>query len=132
MNFISYVFFGLCTTAINVVVYHFCYQLCNFPNVASTIIAWIIAVLFAFVTNKIWVFNSRSLQYRIVICEAAKFFVCRLLTGILDVVVMYFTVDLMGWMPILWKILSNGIVIILNYIASKFYIFQLRRDVYEK
>jgi putative flippase GtrA len=121
---INYLLFGGCTTIINVAAYYICYNIITVSNVSSTIIAWIMAVVFAFVTNKLWVFDSKSLEIRVLIREIISFFGCRLLTGILDVVIMYVTVDVMAMNSTVWKIVSNVIVIIFNYMASKLVIFK--------
>lgn len=63
-SLISYVFWGICTTVINIAAYYLLYDLLNVANVPSTIIAWIIAVVFAYITNKIFVFDSRSFEIK--------------------------------------------------------------------
>ena len=123
-SIILYLFFGICSTIINIFVYALMFELFNFSNVFSVIVAWIFAVLFAFITNKIWVFESNSFSGKLFIKELLSFFLCRGITGFLDVAIMYVTVDLMGWNAILWKIIANVIVVILNYAASKILIFR--------
>lgn len=123
-NFIMYTIFGILTTAVNLISYILCCNICNIPNILSTIIAWILAVGFAFITNKLWVFDSKSFGIVTLKYEVPTFLGARIITGIFDVVIMYFTVDVFNWNPIIWKLLSNVIVIILNYIASKFVIFK--------
>lgn len=122
-SLIFYAFFGVCTTLVNLLCYRLFFFALKMPNVSSTMLAWFFAVLFAFVTNKIWVFGSKSLSFSILVPELVKFFLCRFLTGILDVGVMWFAVDKMHWNAMLWKLFSNIIVIVLNYIASKLVIF---------
>lgn len=121
---ILYLFFGGCTTLINIIFYYVLYHLCSVGNVPSTILAWVVSVLFAFVTNKLFVFESKRRDRSGALAELMSFFGFRILTGILDVAIMAFAVDLMGWNGLLWKIISNVIVIILNYIASKFVVFK--------
>lgn len=123
-SLIAYGFFGVCTTVINVLVYDGCYYLLHIANVPSTCIAWLLAVLFAFVTNKLFVFESRSREKKVLLYELGTFFLCRALTGLLDVGIMYVCVDRLGYNPTLFKLLSNVVVIILNYIASKLLIFR--------
>ena len=123
-DIILYLFFGGCTTVINIIAYYLSYNIAGIPNVPSTCIAWIIAVLFAYLTHKVFVFESRSFAREVLLREGLQFFGCRLLTGIMDVAIMYVAVDLMGWNALLWKILSNILVIVLNYIASKLLIFK--------
>ena len=122
-SFIAYAFFGVCTTLVNLLSYRLFYFVLSVPNVPSTLLAWLFAVLFAFVTNKLWVFDSKSWVMAIVFSELIKFFICRIATGLLDVGIMWFAVDKMQWNAMLWKLISNIIVIVLNYISSKLVIF---------
>lgn len=123
-----YLFFGVCTTAINTVSYWLLYEVLVWGNITSTILAWIAAVIFAFVTNKTFVFESRRANMMERINEVVLFFGSRLLTGVLDVVIMTVTVDMLKWNGLLWKLISNIIVTIINYIASKFVIFKDTRN----
>lgn len=119
-----YLFFGICTTAINTICYWLLYDVLTLSNIVSTILAWLTAVVFAFVTNKVFVFESKRTNTMDRINEVISFFGCRLLTGILDVAIMAFAVDMLQWNGLLWKLISNIIVTIINYIASKFLIFR--------
>lgn len=109
---------------INIVTYAVCYNGIGISNVVSNIIAWILACSFAFVTNKLWVFDSKSMEAKTVIYEVITFFGCRLATGVLDLAIMYVSVDLLAWNSTLMKCISNVIVIIANYVASKLVIFK--------
>lgn len=93
-------------------------------NLSSTAAAWFFAVIFAFITNKIWVFGSKSFESNVFIHELITFFTCRILTGLLDMLIMYIAVDVMAWNELLWKVFSNVLVIILNFVASKLVIFK--------
>ena len=124
-----YLFFGICTTAINTICYWLLYDVLPFENLLSTILAWRAAVIFAFITNKLFVFESKRTSTQECINEVVSFFGCRLLTGILDVVIMAVAVDMLRWNGLLWKLISNIIVTIINYIASKFWIFKKPNDV---
>ena len=123
-SLITYGIFGVLTTLINIGIYTLCYQQIGIGNVVSNIIAWVVAVLFAFVTNKIWVFESKSLEPAVLVAEAVSFFGCRLATGVLDIVIMYVTVDMLALNSTIMKCISNVLVIIVNYVASKFVIFK--------
>ena len=125
---ILYLFFGVCTTAINTVSYWLLCDVLPLGNIFSTILAWLAAVIFAFITNKLFVFESKHTSAQDCINEAVSFFGCRLLTGILDVVIMAVAVDLLKWNGLLWKLISNIIVTIINYIASKCIIFRDTRN----
>lgn len=123
-SLISYGVFGVLTTVINIAVYALCYQKLGISNVVSNIAAWILAVLFAFVTNKLWVFESKSMELTVLVREAVSFFGCRLATGVLDLAIMYVTVDRLALNSTLMKCISNVIVIVVNYVASKLVIFK--------
>ena len=121
---ILYVFFGGLTTLINWGAYALCYNVLGVSNVPSVIIAWILGVAFAFVTNKIWVFESRSFDTKTVMRELWTFVAARLATGLLDLGIMYLAVDVLGGNGNVWKLISNVIVIILNYVFSKLIVFR--------
>lgn len=136
---ILYVFFGGMTTLVNIAVYT---ALAGFPenfpffsgyrpllsgeyaNVAATVIAWVVSVMFAYVTNKIWVFESRTTGFAALFTELCSFVAARLFSGLLDVGIMYVAVDLMELNNLMVKTASNVLVIILNYIFSKIFIFK--------
>jgi putative flippase GtrA len=121
---ILYLRFGVFKTVVNIISYYVAYNVFKIPNVASTVISWIIAVLFAFLTNKIFVFESKVKGFKAILREISAFFVCRLLTGVLDVAIMWISVDIMNWNSFYWKIISNILVIVLNFFASKRLIFK--------
>lgn len=123
-SIVLYIFFGGITTLINILVYMISYQILGISNVLSNILAWILSVLFAFVSNKLWVFGSKSKNREIVLNEFLKFVGGRLTTGFLDLLIMYICVDLLAGPALLFKIISNVVVIILNYIISKMLVFK--------
>ena len=116
-SILMYLFFGICTTVINIVTYWMFYISLDFPNVLSTIFSWIISVLFAYITNKLWVFESRSFGKKVLLREIATFFGARFISGIIDLAIMFFPAMVV-------KIISNVFVVIFNYIASKLVIFK--------
>ena len=122
-----YLFFGISTTAINTICYGFLYEFLLIDNILSTIFAWLAAVTFAFVTNKRYVFESKPAKTYDRLKEFASFFACRIGTGILDVGIMAVAVDCMKWNSLFWKLISNVIVTVINYVASKFIIFKADR-----
>ena len=121
-SIISYLFFGALTTAVSVLSYALFYEVLSVPNVASTIISWVLAVLFAFVTNKLFVFESKS--WKKAPKEAFDFFLGRVLTGVLEVALMYLLVDVLEFNGVVIKILTNIIVIVLNYVISRLFVFK--------
>ena len=125
-SFIAYAVFGVFTTIVNIVTYSFCYQQIGLSNTLSNVLAWVLAVTFAYLTNKVWVFDSKSWQWQVLRKEIPAFISCRLATGAMDLVIMFVCVDLLGLHAMLMKLLSNVLVIILNYIFSKLVIFKKR------
>ncbi len=124
---VKYIFFGGLTTLVNMLTYSLCYDLFRLANTLSTVLAWVLSVAFAFVTNKRFVFESRRTEPREVFVEALDFTVCRVGTGLLELGIMYLSVDILGNNGTLMKLLTNVIVIVLNYIASKLIIFKKGR-----
>lgn len=120
---ISYVAVGAVTTLISISAFAICYRKCKMSTVASNIISWIAAVAFAYVANKIFVFRSPSWELAVVMKELTGFVSARLLTLGFDIAFVYVTVDKLHWNDIFSKICSNVVVLILNYIASKLFIF---------
>lgn len=123
-----YLIFGVLTTFVNIVVYYILFNHVLLSNILSNGIAWVAAVIFAFITNKIWVFKSKTLEIEQVIKELSAFFSARLSTGILDMAIMYVGVDLLKVNSIYSKIISGVVVVILNYIFSKLFIFRKNKE----
>ena len=88
-------------------------------TVTGTIISWFVSVVFAYVTNSIFVFESKTTGFKNKALEIVEFFLGRVATGILDTLIMFVTVDLLHYNGLVWKIISNIIVIILNYVIGK-------------
>lgn len=120
---IMYLIFGALTTGINILIYMLCYNYLGMDNILSNVNAWILAVLFAFITNRSLVFHSQKVSRGEILTEVIQFVLCRLLTGILDIFIMFIAVDKLGCKAILVKVVSNIIVIVLNYVASRMIIF---------
>ena len=118
-----YLFFGGCTTLVNIAVYGLCAHMAGLSTTVSTVIAWAASVLFAYLTNRTWVFESRAHTASDILREMGSFFLCRLATGGLDLAIMYVCVDRLGFPDMPVKLLSNVLVIVLNYVASKLFIF---------
>lgn len=120
---IPYIVFGVCTTMVNIAAYWICSHLLELSVMPSTVIAWILAVLFAYLTNRKWVFNSEANGLTSVLKEIFLFFGCRLATGFVDWSIMLLFVDWLLFNDMIVKTCANIVVIILNYIASKLIIF---------
>lgn len=121
---ILYIFFGGLTTLINILGYYLLYQVMGLPNMLSNLIALVISILFAYVTNKTKVFKSKRNSYRELFKEIGLFYSARALTGAMDMLIMFIGIDLLGFNYMVIKIISNIVVIVSNYILSNVIIFK--------
>lgn len=120
-----YLIFGVLTTVVNYVTYFLSASLFNFSTtIPPTIIGWVLSVTFAYVTNKIFVFQSNTTSFMDWMREIGSFVSARLLSLGLDAVIMFVSVDLLSWNEPLMKIISNVFVVIINYVFSKWFIFK--------
>ncbi|MBR0427973.1 MAG: GtrA family protein [Clostridia bacterium] len=119
-----YLIFGALTTIVNIIAYAVLYYLFHISNAVSNILAWIIGATFAYITNKLYVFNSKVNTKKELLKELVYFYGCRLLTLAIDEGIMIVAVDKLGWNALLMKIIANIIVIILNFVFSKILIFK--------
>lgn len=123
-DILSYLFFGVLTTVVNYLVYLPCYNMLGLSATVSNVIAWVVSVAFAYLTNKPFVFKSNDWSAKTVIPELIKFVSCRLGSGAIETLILLLAVDIMGWDGNLWKLLTSVIVVILNYIGSKLLVFR--------
>ena len=121
---VTYLFFGVLTTIVNYVIYLPVYNLLGLSAAVSNAIAWVVAVAFAYLTNKPFVFRSHDWSAKTVVPELTKFVGCRLASGVMETVILFVTVDLLGWNGNLWKLVTSVLVVILNYLASKLLVFK--------
>lgn len=132
---LSYLFFGALTTLVNIAAYNLLDR-AGLPTLPATGLATAISILFAYFTNRRWVFESRAVG-RAAWREFGAFVACRLSTLLLDMAFMGVTVDFLGarWIGAdagkswtLWKnamkLASNVVVVVVNYVLSKRVIFR--------
>lgn len=135
---ILYIIFGVLTTVVSFVSYGILTKLIHLQNeiagiAASNVISWVCAVLFAFVTNKIWVFESRTGELKAVLSELWKFVAARLLTGAMEWFGVPFLVyiglnqTIFGVKGMLSKLTVSVAVVILNYVFSKIFVFRKKK-----
>ena len=118
-----YLFFGGLTTVVSVGSYQ-AFRWMQVGYQAATILSWILAVTFAFVTNKLFVFQSRNLSPSLVCKEALSFYSCRLMSLAFEFVFMVVCVDFLHIHDFVAKCLTQVFILILNYLFSKFLIFR--------
>lgn len=120
---ISYLIFGVLTTIVNFSAYETC-KLLGLHYTFSTAAAWILAVAFAYVTNKLFVFESKSWEKHVLLKEIPAFVGCRFFSFLCDLGFMVFAVELLSMNDTLAKVVSNVFVVLINYIFSKLFIFK--------
>ena len=118
---ISYLIFGVLTTVVNIVVYYVFNTWLQVNYLVSNAIAWIASVLFAYITNRKYVFESKNTS---MFNELVKFIGARLSTGIMDMILMWLLVDVLSMNSMFSKIVVNVLVIVLNYVLSKVFVFK--------
>lgn len=125
---LAYLFFGGLTTLVNIASYWVFARLYPFSGTApATLTAWLLSVLFAYATNRRWVFQSRASEAGPILREILSFFGARAFSGLLDLGVMFLFVDCLRFWDMPVKILSNVLVVVINYLLSKFWIFRKNR-----
>lgn len=124
-SFLIYTVFGFMATLINMISYEILYAKLHIINVISVALSWFLAVTFAFFTNKYIVFREKGKKAkRSFLSELSYFYLCRILSGILDVIIMFIAVDLLDLNHTIWKFISNLAVGICNFLAGKLFIFK--------
>jgi len=124
---ILYLFFGAFTTLVNIVSYLFFTRVILFNFMVANALAWILAVLFAYVTNKFFVFESKRIEIKFLFKEFLSFVSFRLLSGVVEMLIMYVMIDLLFVNDIIVKAFTNIVVIVLNYFFSKMIIFKNKK-----
>lgn len=114
-----YLFFGGCTTLVNIISF-WLFRVFKIGVYVSNVFAWILSVLFAFITNKKYVFESNGNALK----ESLYFFFFRVISLLFDMGIMYLLIDILSINDIISKVISNVIIIIINYIFSKMIVFK--------
>ncbi|MDL2310933.1 GtrA family protein [Peptostreptococcaceae bacterium OttesenSCG-928-C18] len=134
-SIILYIIIGGLTTVVNLLVYSIFVKYFNLNMNISNIIAWISAVIFAFITNKLYVFNSKNCKFNTMAKEFILFVSGRLLTGILEIIGLPILMSLginqiiFGVEGLLAKLVIGVVVVILNYFFSKFLVFKNNQTI---
>lgn len=123
---ILYLVFGVVTTLVNLVVFQVCDSLLRLPWEISNIISWVLAVLVAFFTNKIFVFKSKDMVLKTLLWEFSTFSGARVFSLLVEYAALWLLIDLLFVKKFISKIIVNVIVIVINYVFSKLIIFKKR------
>ncbi|MCL2216842.1 MAG: GtrA family protein [Defluviitaleaceae bacterium] len=121
---ILYLVFGVLTTLVSAVFYFLSSWGLGLSAWLSTVVSWIFAVIFAFFTNKLYVFQSKDISKTRTIKEATWFFIMRLVSLALNVAIMFVFVDWLDLHEPTLFVIAQIIVVVFNYVASKIWIFR--------
>lgn len=125
---ILYIVFGVLTTVINLVIYFVLTEVMAVNVSLAYFIAWVVAVAFAFITNKKFVFASKTKKSKAVLYELGTFVGGRLLTLAIGEILITIFVNMLGQSNIVWKIITNVIEIVVNWLISKMITFKKKAD----
>lgn len=122
---INYIVFGGLATVVNFVSYFIFARVIGIDEVISSGLSWVCAVIFAYITNKIFVFESKTTSKKQLIKECVFFFLARIFSGITcDVGTFALMVKVFNINDIFSKIVTQVMVVIVNYVFSKFIVFK--------
>ncbi len=121
---ILYLFFGGATFVVSVVTYALFSAALHWEYTLAYVASWFLAVLFAYLTNRIWVFRSKVTDMAGVFREVWQFYLTRIVTGVLGWLILAFGVRILHQNDLLWNGIQNIFVILANYVLSKLYIFK--------
>lgn len=128
---VLYIVFGGLTTVVNWVTYSLFVSFCSIT--VANVIAWVFAVVFAYLTNKIFVFEQKSWKPNIAFFEFSKFVFSRLLTGVVEIagvdILVYVGLNqtIFGIEGMVAKVTVSIVVVILNYFFSKLIVFKEKK-----
>lgn len=126
---VNYLIFGGLSTLVNFVSYYIFARTLNIDEVISSGLSWFCAVLFAYVTNKLFVFETKKSNKKEVIKEMLSFFLARVISGALcDVGTFALMIKVLGINDIIAKLVTQVMVIIVNYLFSKLIVFKKEKN----
>ena len=125
---INYLVVGVLTTLVSIIIYWLFTKLFHVNYMISNIISWIGSVSFAYVTNKKFVFKSKCDNEKDVFIEIYQFFKYRVFSLVIDILLMYLFVEVFSIDDMIAKVIVQFIVIALNYIFSKLFVFKKKES----
>lgn len=121
---INYLFFGGCTFLVSIISFYLFNKVLNLNEHVSNVISWVLAVSFAYITNKKYVFESKTSEKKDLLKEIGSFVSARLLTLVMEEVILLIGVNMLHIDSMLVKIVAQVVVIVSNYFLSKLFIFK--------
>ncbi len=123
-----YLFFGFVTTVISWVSFWVCDELLNMHELVANLISWFLAVLVAFITNRIWVFDSPTNSFWGLAKQVVLFYMSRVATFLLESAMILVFVTMLKFPSMPVKIIASVFVVVLNYFFSKIVVFRKRKS----
>lgn len=121
---ILYIVFGGLTTVVSIASFAWCDVVLRMNPLVANVISWILAVTFAYITNKLWVFDAKTNGIKEILRQAVEFYGGRLLTLGMEEVILLIFINGLGFPSIGVKIAAQVIVLVANYIISKWIVFR--------
>lgn len=125
---IAYLFFGVATTVVNMSIFFLCTSFLQMGYKESNALSWFISVLFAFFTNKYFVFSSRQKRLSLMLTEMALFYWYRGLSFVIDMLLMIGLIEKLRLSNFWAKLITQVVVILLNYFFTKFFVFKKKKS----
>lgn len=125
----DYLFFGGLVTIVNFISYYIPANIIGVDKIVSNLIAFIISVIFAYVVNKEYVFETKWEGIQNVFKEFSSFVISRIGTGLLcDILIFAFMINILNINDVISKIFTQILVVILNYIIGKWFVFKEKKN----
>lgn len=121
---LRYVFWGSLTGLVNLATYFLCNLAGNIPYLTSNLLAWVVTVIFAYTTEKWFVFHTKAESPAALCREFLRFASSRVFSGVVDQLLLFLLVRCVGLNSSLVKLLNSGIVVLLNYLVAKRFVFR--------
>ena len=119
-----YLFFGGLAFIVSIATYAFFNVICGLNELVANVISWIITVTFAFLTNRIWVFDSPVDTVKDFFSQLVNFFGGRIVTLVIEEAILLIFITWLEMNSMLIKVIAQVVVIVLNYVISKLWIFR--------
>lgn len=120
---VNYLIFGVLTTVVNFIVF-FIFQKLGIDVLINNVLSWIVAVTFAYITNKKFVFESKTSGTKELMKEAISFYGCRVFSLLVEEAMLFILVKKLGINEYIIKVISQVVIIIMNYVLSKVITFR--------
>lgn len=121
---INYLFFGGCTFLVSIISFYVFNKVFGFNEHVANVISWVLAVSFAYITNKLYVFESKTSDFKSLLKEIGSFVSARLLTLVMEEIILLIGVNCLHIDSMIVKVVAQVVVIVSNYFLSKLFIFK--------